>query len=137
MNQIPSNSCPEMIAAFESQFGKKWNGPTWKQACEVWALAWAAAKGAPIKPVPNVNSVIKNPFQTPARRAQFDGIISEYFRKAPVLFLVDGRPQKMNNVGDAFWRGMDGQPYIGHVEAPLYVPYKAGVAIKGAQGNIT
>ncbi|WP_157657768.1 hypothetical protein [Burkholderia ubonensis] len=76
----------------------------------------------------------RNPFRTPDRRKQFDAMLSDYTAGKKVLIREDGRENRLNNIGEAFWRGFHGERFIWDTDAPLYVAYKAGVAIAKVSG---
>lgn len=71
----------------------------------------------------------RNPFRTPERCKQFDAMLKDYAAGRKHLFRADGAENRLNNIGEAFWRGFHGERFIWDTEAPLYVAYKAGVAV--------
>lgn len=80
-------------------------------------------------------SLARNPFRSPARRKQFEAMLADYTAGKKALFREDGRENRLNNIGEAFWRGFNGERFIWDTEAPLYVAYKAGVAIAKVSGQ--
>lgn len=78
----------------------------------------------------------RNPFRAPSRRKQFDAMLADYTDGKKALFREDGGENRLNNIGEAFWRGFNGERFIWDTEAPLYVAYKAGAAVAKASSRL-
>ena len=85
--------------------------------------------------VSSAPDTIRCPFANPQRRKQFDGMLKDYRLRSSALFHGNGRENRSNNIGEAFWRGWHGERFIWDKEAPLYVAYRAGSAIANALGR--
>ncbi len=74
-------------------------------------------------------------FRTPERRKQFAEMISDYRLRNSALFHFPAGENRSNNIGEAFWRGYHGERFVWDREAPLYVAYRAGAAIRQVSPN--
>lgn len=86
---------------------------------------------------PGPLGAVRNPFKQPDRRKQFAGMVSDYTSRSPALFHKSGTENRLNNIGEAFWRGWHGERFIWDTQAPLHVAYRAGAAIAKATGSTT
>ncbi|KVP96638.1 hypothetical protein WJ96_05280 [Burkholderia ubonensis] len=63
-------------------------------------------------------------------------MLADYIAGKKALIREDGQENRLNNIGEAFWRGFHGERFIWDTAAPLYVAYKAGEALaKCSQSN--
>lgn len=83
----------------------------------------------------SVAATARNPFKVTERRKQFEGMMADYVAGKKHLYHADGRENRSNNIGEAFWRGFHGERFIWDTAAPIYVAYTAGKAIAVATSH--
>jgi hypothetical protein len=73
------------------------------------------------------------PFRNEARATQFAVMVADYrLRNASLFNRANDTENRGNNIGEAFWRGWHGEPFIWDRSAPIFVAYKAGASIAKA-----
>lgn len=87
------------------------------------------------KPGPYALRAVRCPFARADRRKQFDGMVTDYRLRNRALFRFPNSENRQNNIGEAFWRGWHGEPFIWDKDSPLYVAFKAGALIARATGS--
>jgi hypothetical protein len=69
---------------------------------------------------------VRNPFRRAMLRTMFDSIVRDYESGHANLMSKHGQENRLNVIGEAFWRGFHNERYHGHPRAPLYAAYCAG-----------
>jgi hypothetical protein len=71
---------------------------------------------------------MRNPYKQPLLVRAFDGALRAYAEHNKSLFAANGRENRQNWAGAAFWAGFHGEPAAAQPGSQKYAVYRAGVA---------